>query len=134
MKAFFFLIRKPVEQSYSLLLQRGLVHLVINRNRMCKSSPYWQGYAFMKNYIIKVACISFLLGFLTCVVKCEEKQEHSHKHITQKGDNSTGNSFWNGVDRFHKELEEYWNAAVEKYTQQNAGCVQCSCKRNTNSC
>lgn len=62
-----------------------------------------------------------------CVVKCEEKQEHSHKHITQKGDNSTGNSFWNGVDRFHKELEEYWNAAVEKYTQQNAGCVQCSC-------
>lgn len=62
-----------------------------------------------------------------CVVKCEEKQEHSHKHITQKGDNSTGNSFWNRVDRFHKELKEYWYAAVEKYTQQNAGCVQCSC-------
>ena len=62
-----------------------------------------------------------------CVVKREEKQKHSHKHITQKGDNSTGNSFWNRVDCFHKELKEYWYAAIEKYAQQNAGCVQGGC-------
>lgn len=64
------------------------------------------------------------------MVKREEKQKHSHKHIAQKGDNTTGNSFWNRVDRLHKELEEYWYAAVEEYTQQNAGCVQRSYKRN----
>lgn len=73
------------------------------------------------------------LTFLTCMVKCEEKQKHSHEHITQKGDNSTAYSFWNRVDCLHKELKEYWYAAVEEYTQQNAGCVQCSYDRNKNS-
>ena len=67
------------------------------------------------------------------MVKREEKQKHSHKHITQKGDNSTANSFWNRVDCLHKELKEYWYAAVEEYTQQNAGCVQCSYNTNKNS-
>lgn len=62
-----------------------------------------------------------------CVVECKEKQKHSHEHITQKGDNSTAYSFWNRVDCLHKELKEYWYAAVEEYAQQNAGCVQCSC-------
>lgn len=64
------------------------------------------------------------------MVKCEEKQKDSHKHITQKGDNSAGYSFWNRVDCLHEELKEYWYAAVEEYTQQNAGCVQCSCNGN----
>lgn len=62
-----------------------------------------------------------------CMIKCEEKQKHSHKHVTQKGDNSAGDSFWNRVDRFHKELKEYRHTAVEKYAQQNTGCVQCGC-------
>lgn len=67
------------------------------------------------------------------MVECKEKQKHSHEHITQKGDNSTAYSFWNRVDCLHKELKEYWYAAVEEYAQQNAGCVQCSYDRNKNS-
>lgn len=50
------------------------------------------------------------------MVKCEEKQKDAHEHITQKGDNSTCDSFWNWIDCFHKKLKEYRYAAIEEHS------------------
>lgn len=61
---------------------------------------------------------------LTCAVKGEEEEEQTSGQVSQEGDNPTGDAFRDWVHGLNEELKEYWHAAVDKNTNQDAGSVQ----------